>query len=145
MHQRSRPVFVPPGGPPAANPLSPEIFPALGEEGVFRLLEDFYAELEKSAVRHLFPRDMAAASRKSAAFFVQLLGGPPLFSQRFGPPRMRQRHLPFEIDQAARDEWLACFERTLADAEERYGFPAEHLDGFRSFLASFSIWMINAE
>jgi hemoglobin len=142
---RTRPVFIPPGGPPQGSPPSPLILPAMGEDGVFQMIEDLYAELKDSSVRHLFPEDMVAASRKSGAFFVQLLGGRPLFSQQFGPPRLRQRHIPFEIDQAARDEWIACFQRTLENAEERYGFPAEHLDGFRAFLASFSNWMINAD
>ena len=142
---RTRPVYVPAGGPPMGERPSPAILEALGEEGVFQLLEDFYLELERSDVRDLFPADMVAASRKSGAFFVQLLGGPPLFSQQYGPPRLRQRHLPFEIDQAARDEWIACFERTLENAEERYGFPADCLDDFRTFLATFANWMVNAE
>ena len=142
---RTRPVYIPVGGPPQIDPPSTEIFPALGETGVFQMLEDLYARLEESSVRHLFPEDMVAASRKSGAFFVQLLGGPPLFSQQYGPPRLRARHLPFEIDQAARDVWVACFEDVLENAVERYGFPEEHLAGFRSFLGAFANWMINAQ
>ena len=145
MQPRTRPVYVPSGGPPSGDRPSPAILAALGADGVFQMLEDFYGELERSSVRQLFPADMAAASRRSAAFFVQLLGGPPLFSQAYGPPRLRQRHLPFEIDQAARDEWVACFDRTLAGAEERYGFPALHLESFRNFLGTFANWMVNAE
>lgn len=117
----------------------------MGEEGVFRMLADLYVRLEKSEVRGLFPEDMPQASRKSAAFFVQLLGGRPLYSQRYGPPRMRQLHLPHEIDGAARGVWLDCFEKILAEAEIRYGFPPEHVDGFRAFLQSFSAWMVNAK
>jgi hemoglobin len=116
----------------------------MGEKGVFALLADLYAELEASPIRGMFPADMAAASRKSAAFFVQLLGGRPLYSERHGPPRMRQRHLPFEIDLAARGVWLACFERVLATAPARHGFPPAHLEAFRAFLRSFSGWMVNA-
>lgn len=145
MTPRTRPVFTPASGPPSGARPSPLILEALGEDGVFRMLEDFYIELGASAVRGLFPDDMIAASRKSAAFFVQLLGGRPLFSQQFGPPRLRQRHLPFEIDQAARDVWVACFDRTLEEAEARYGFPSEHLEGFREFLSTFANWMVNAE
>jgi len=142
---RTRPLYIPRVPPPSGSPPSPEILAALGEEGVFRMIADFYAELEASDVRHLFPEDMPAASRKSAAFFVQLLGGPALFSEQYGPPRMRMRHEPFEIDAAARATWLAAFERVLEHAEERYGFPPEHLPGFRDFLESFSAWMVNAE
>jgi hemoglobin len=56
---------------------------------------------------------------------------------------MRARHLPFVIDEAARQEWLACFDRVLADAPAKYNFPAEHLPGFRAFLVGFSSWMVN--
>ncbi|HEX6882400.1 MAG TPA: hypothetical protein VF530_03405 [Planctomycetota bacterium] len=142
---RTRPVFVPAQPPPAGPPPSPEILAALGEAGVVRMLEDFYLLLEDSPLRPLFPEDMQAAAHRSAAFFVQILGGPPRYSERHGPPRMRQRHLPFEIDPAARAQWLETFERVLARAEERYGFPPEHLPAFRAFLASFSAWMVNAE
>jgi len=140
---RSRPVFTPPGGPPQGPRPAPEIFAALGEKGVFALLAELYERLETSSVRHLFPADMPAASRRSAAFFVQLLGGPPLFSQAYGPPQMRARHLPFEIDEAAREVWLDAFRAVLASAELHYGFPAEALPGFEAFLESFSSWMVN--
>jgi hemoglobin len=56
---------------------------------------------------------------------------------------MRARHLAFRITPAARDVWLACFERVLEGAVAAYGFPAEHLDGFRRFLRDFSLWMVN--
>ena len=115
----------------------------MGEANIFRLLEDFYTALEASAIRKIFPDDMQAASQKSAAFFVGLLGGPPLFHQRHGPPRLRSRHLPFPIDDTARQEWLRVFFATLEGAEEKYDFPAEHLPGFRDFLTSFSSWMVN--
>lgn len=138
-------IYVPPGGPPQVEPPSKEIYAAMGEENIFKMLEDFYMELEKSSIRHLFPKDMVRASQKSAAFFVGLLGGPPLYHQRYGPPMMRARHLPFPIDEAARQEWLSCFERVLEHAPERYAFPAAHLAGFRNFLHGFSSWMVNRQ
>src|SRR5262245_14846927 len=66
------------------------------------MMEDFYAELEQSTLRPLFPADMMAASRKSAAFFIGLLGGPPLYHQRYGNPMMRARHMAFTIMPRAR-------------------------------------------
>jgi hemoglobin len=143
MAPRARPVYTPPGGPPGVERPSGAILEALGEEGVFALLEAFYLELERSELRPLFPPDVRAASRRSAAFFVQLLGGRPLFSEAFGPPRMRARHLPFEIDGRAREVWLDCFRRTLAAEGPALGFPAEHLAGFVAFLEGFSSWMVN--
>ena len=93
---------APPGGPPQGPGPNPAIYRLMGEANIFRMMSDFYRELEKSEIRYLFPPDMEAASRKSAAFFVTVLGGPPLYMKLYGPPRMRARHLPFEIDEQAR-------------------------------------------
>lgn len=136
-------LFTPPGGPPRVAAPSIEIFAHMGQENIFRMLEDFYRELEQSPIRFMFPEDMVAASKRSAAFFVGLLGGPPLYQQRYGPPMMRARHLPFPIDEAARQVWLDCFFRVLDDAPQTYNFPAEHLPGFRAWLDGFAGWMVN--
>jgi hemoglobin len=142
-HPTQRDIYIPPGGPPQTPGPSREIYQQMGEENIFKMMEDFYRELEQSSLRPLFPQDMIAASQKSAAFFVGLLGGPPLYHQRYGSPMMRARHLAFPIDEAARQEWLACFDRVLAQAVQNYNFPAEHLAGFRTFLREFSGWMVN--
>jgi hemoglobin len=136
-------IYVPPIDPGDVTPPSREIYGAMGEANIVRMIEDFYRELEASSLRPLFPPDMQAAARKSTAFFVGLLGGPPLYHQRHGNPMMRARHMAFTITPRARDEWLACFERVLAHAVERYAFPGQHLDGFRGFLRDFSLWMVN--
>jgi len=115
----------------------------MGEDNIYKMMSDFYKELGNSEVRHLFPSDLEAASRKSAMFFIGLLGGPPIYIEKHGSPRMRARHLPFEIDESARKIWLACFERVLEGAETKYNFPPEHLQGFKDFLVSFSAWMVN--
>jgi hemoglobin len=140
-----RPVYVPSIDPAQIRPPSREVYGLMGEAKIFAMIEDFYGELERSPLRPLFPADMAAASRRSAAFFVGLLGGPPLYHQRYGNPMMRARHLPFAITLATREEWLHCFERVLERAVERHRFPAQHLAGFRDFLRDFSLWMVNTE
>lgn len=136
---------MPPIDPAAIAAPSREIYAAMGEAAIVRMIEDFYRELERSSLRPLFPADMMAAAQRSAAFFVGLLGGPPLYHQRHGNPMMRARHLPFRITPTARAEWLGCFECVLADAPARYGFPSEHLAGFRAFLRDFSMWMVNTQ
>ena len=142
----SRPVYVPPVDPGRIAAPSREIYRFMGEAAIVRMIEDFYQELEGSSIlRPLFPADMIAAAQKSAAFFVGLLGGPPLYHERYGNPMMRARHLRFVITPRAREEWLACFERVLADAPARYGFPAPHLPGFQAFLRDFSLWMVNTQ
>lgn len=138
-----RVIYTPPGGPPQGPGPSREIYALMGDENIYKMMSDFYKELERSDIRHLFPHDMEAASRKSAEFFIGLMGGPPIYVQKYGSPRMRARHLPFMINDRARETWLSCFEKTLQDADKKYNFPAQHLEGFKEFLKSFSAWMVN--
>ena len=141
-----REIYVPAMNPGQVTAPSKEIFAAMGEASIFLMLEDFYAELARSEIAHFFPSDpdkLRTAAHKSAAFFVGLLGGPPLYHERHGNPMMRARHMPFQIDPAGRAIWLACFERVLERAPQRYQFPSAHMANFRLFLNEFSMWMVN--
>jgi hemoglobin len=140
-----RTIYTPNMNPGEIPGPSREIFAKMGRENVYRLLEDFYQELGRSSIRALFPPDLLESSKRSAAFFGQLLGGPPEYNEKYGSPRMRARHMPFQITLEARIEWLRAFERTLEDAPQKYAFPVEHLQGFRDFLEAFSMWMVNTE
>ncbi len=135
-------VYTPPEGPPQGVAPSREIHGLMGNDNIFAMIRDLYRELETSSIRGMFPPDMEAASKRSAAFFVQLLGGPPLYNTQYGQPAMRARHMTFSIDESARKVWLGCF-RTVLEHPERYDFPEEHLEGFRRFLEHFSRWMVN--
>ena len=131
-------------GPPQVDPPDPQIFELMGADNIVDMLEDFYLELGKSEISGMFPEDLKTASRKSAAFFIGLCGGPPIYHQLYGHPRLRQRHMPFPVDQKAQQVWLECFKKVLENAPEKYQFPKEHLAGFISFLEGFSPWMINS-
>ncbi len=141
--EHEKEFYVPTGGPPQGPGPSREIYAVMGERNIFRMCEDFYAELEKSSIRYMFSDDMQAASKRIAAFLVGLLGGPPLYHRQYGNPMMRQRHIAFPIDEEARQEWLRCFKSVLDNAEYKYNFPADHLPGFIRFLDEFSAWMVN--
>lgn len=131
-------------GPPQVDPPSSEIFEVMGSDNIIQMLEDFYMELGNSEISDMFPDDLKTASRKSAAFFIGLCGGPPLYHQLYGHPRLRARHMPFVIDDKAKDVWVKCFEKVLVNASEKYSFPEEHLPGFLNFIRGFSPWMINS-
>lgn len=143
--EQPRKIYIPPEGPPQGRNLSPEIYQKMGSDNIFKMVGDFYLELEKSSIRHMFPEDMLVASERSAKFFVFLLGGPPLYQQDHGNPMMRQRHLPFSIDEASRQVWLSCFKSILKEAEVNYHFPKEHIGSFILFLERFSAWMVNTQ
>jgi hemoglobin len=140
-----RDIFVPPVNPAAIAGPSREIYAAMGRDNIYAMLEAFYRELGGSPIAGMFAKDLVKSSRRSAAFFVQACGGPAEYSEQFGPPRMRSRHLAFAITPAARDAWLACFERVLDRAVAEFAFPAAHLEDFRRFLREFSRWMVNTE
>lgn len=98
-----------------------------GEPAVRRLVERFYALMdelpEAAAIRAMHPEDLAHAKEKLFMFLSGWLGGPPLYAQRHGPPRLGRAHSRFGIDRAARDAWMLCMTRALdeqvADAELR--------------------------
>ena len=140
-------IYTPPGGPPATDRIPPAVYEAMGEANVFAFTRAFYARLGASPIAGMFPRsekNLERAADKSAALFVFLFGGPHLYQQRHGPPRLRMRHLPFRIDEHARAAWLDCLRATLAEAPERYAMPAAHVDTVDAFLTAFSSWMVNA-
>jgi len=138
--------------PPLSSPPSitvfpdPGIFQAMGADGIRNLLRAVYVKLGTSSISGLFPptpQALQAAADKSALFFVGICGGPPLYEQAYGSPKMRQRHAPFAITDEARLVWLGCWDEVLATAPEVLGFPREHRAGFQDYLTKFSLWMVN--
>lgn len=137
-------VYTPPSGPPQVN--APSLYESMGSEALFQLSWEVYQRLGTSGIAHLFPKgnELRAASERQAEFLMGLLGGPPLYRQKHGPPRMRARHLPFPIDEAARQEWLRCFRDALDDGSACGLSPAQTLE-LMTWLEAFSAWMVNKE
>lgn len=90
-----------------------------GEPGVRRLVDRFYdlmSELpEAKGVLSLHPPTLESSRDKLHWFLVGWLGGPQLYMERFGHPRLRARHLPFAIGVAERDQWMLCMRRALEE------------------------------
>jgi hemoglobin len=68
---------------------------------------------EAAGIRKLHPESLAGSRDKLHWFLVGWLGGPPMYVERFGHPRLRARHLPFPIGAPERDAWLLCMRRAL--------------------------------
>ncbi|MBL8459336.1 group II truncated hemoglobin [Zoogloea sp.] len=83
-----------------------------GAERIRRLVHRFYALMdtlpEAWDVRQMHPEDLSGSEEKLFKYLSGWLGGPPLYEQEFGHPRLRARHLPFAIASAERDQWLMC-------------------------------------
>jgi hemoglobin len=105
--------------PLSTAPANPHYRRIGGEGAVRRLVERFYQLMnelpEARAIRAMHPEDLASSQEKLFLFLSGWLGGPPLYTERYGPPRLRQKHLPFPIDAPARDAWMACMRQALEE------------------------------
>lgn len=139
-----RTVYTPPSGPPQVN--APSLYATLGSEGLYTLSREIYQLLGQSRIAEMFPKgdELQAASERQAEFLIGILGGPPVFMQKHGHPRMRARHLPFRIDEAARQEWLRCFRTALGNGAA-YGLSGDQAGELISWIEAFSAWMVNTE
>lgn len=143
-----RPIFTPPNGPPQTDRIPKEVYETMREENIRNMFHAFYKRLGESTISEMFPKsekNLMRAADKSAAMFTFLFGGPHLYQKTYGRPMMRARHLPFIIDEPARQEWLRCYRETLDEAPEKYAMPAEHVESVWNFVYDFSSWMVNAQ
>lgn len=79
-----------------------------GEETFRRLVRVFYEGVaEDPLLRPMYPEeDLGPAEERLVLFLMQYWGGPRTYSEQRGHPRLRMRHAPFVVDQAAHDAWL---------------------------------------
>jgi len=112
-----------------------------GEAGIRSLVDRFYDLMDSSPeaahVRALHAKSLKASREKLFLFLSGWTGGPQLYVERFGHPRLRMRHFPFAIGTRERDEWLWCMDRALAEHEmpenlrthlrERFHALADHM------------------
>ena len=91
-----------------------------GEPAVRKLAERFYDLMDEDpdfyGIRKLHPATLDGSREKLFKFLMGWLGGPPLYEQEFGHPRLRARHLPFAIASGERDQWMTCMMRAMTDA-----------------------------
>lgn len=103
------------GDAPPATP-----FEWMGGEAVVRALVDRFYDLMdlEPAYRELrlaHGSTLEDARQKLHWFLCGWLGGPQHYTERFGHPRLRMRHMPFAIGVRERDQWLACMDQAMGD------------------------------
>lgn len=101
-----------------------------GDRRVRELVDTFYDHMDThetfATIRSLHPDDLSSSREKLYEFLSGWLGGPQLYIEKHGHPRLRGRHAPFPIGETERDQWLACMNRAMDDC---------HIDGdIREFL-----------
>ena len=97
-----------------------------GEDAIRRLVDRFYELMDTderfTVIRAMHQVDLSSMRLSLFEFLSGWLGGPPLYVERHGSPCLTGAHAPYTIDQEARDLWVACMVRSMADVgvEEKY-------------------------
>ena len=90
-----------------------------GESGVRKLVDLFYDYMddleEVKTLRDLHAKSLRSSREKLFLFLSGWLGGPDLYIEKYGHPRLRRRHLPFAIGIKERDQWMHCMQLALQD------------------------------
>lgn len=93
-----------------------------GESKVRQLVDAFYNHMdelpETYGIRRMHAENLSSSRQKLFEFLSGWMGGPQLFTEKYGHPMLRRRHLHFPIGDAERDQWLLCMKLALADVVE---------------------------
>jgi hemoglobin len=118
-----------------------DIYARIGEDGFARLIRAFYAQVPGDDILGaMYPKDdLAGAEDRLRDFLIGRFGGPQRYIEQRGHPRLRMRHMPFVIDQTARDRWVMLMDRALDQA----ALPADVTETLREFLHDTATFMKN--
>ena len=113
-----------------------------GEEAIQKLVDAFYPRVYADPdLSPLFQGDINEIKRKQKMFLTQFLGGPDLYSQEFGHPAMRYRHMNFEITPKRAEAWLRCMKEAMDEA----GLEGEVREFFYDKLTQLAHFFVNRE
>ncbi|WP_130283897.1 group II truncated hemoglobin [Rhizobium sp. BK696] len=94
------------------------LYQAIGGDDTVKALSHRFYELmdtlpEAKHVRAVHPPSLTGSEEKFYEYLTGYLGGPPLYTDKRGHPRLRSRHFVAEIGPVERDEWLLCFRQAM--------------------------------
>ena len=118
-----------------------DLYAAIGEDGFHRLIGAFYRQIPADPILGPMypPDDLGGAEQRLRDFLIGRFGGPPRYIEQRGHPRLRMRHAPFAINEAARNRWVMLMDRALDEAQ----LPEDSQDVLREFFHSTATFMIN--
>lgn len=118
-----------------------EVYSAIGEERFKQLIANFYRQIPGDDILGpLYPQDdFPGAEERLREFLIFRFGGPSQYLEKRGHPRLRMRHAPFPVNQAARDRWMQLMEKAL----ESVPVPEEAKQLLRAYFESTATAMMN--
>ena len=118
------------------------LYDRLGAENLNVLVDRFYdLVFEHEQIAHLFKTDKAVIKEKQRLFLTQFLGGPPLYSQQYGHPQLRARHMPHPIGADDAVAWLSCMSTAITSLPIESALKDELLSRF----VPTAMFMVNRE
>ncbi|MFT5300277.1 MAG: hemoglobin [Mariniblastus sp.] len=93
-----------------------------GETAVRKIVDRFYDLMDEMpatrGIRAMHATSLSVSRDKLYKFLSGFLGGPSLYIEEYGHPMLRARHLPFEIGESERDQWMLCMNQSLDELVE---------------------------
>lgn len=125
-----------------------EFFDAVGgEEGMKKLMYNFYDKIYESDIANFFPQDedeFEAVKVKNTKFFIQICGGPKVYEDEAQGMELNEYmirlHDDFSITEKSRIEWLGTMREALNELE---GVDTKLIEGFWDYLEKFSKLTVN--
>lgn len=119
-------------------PLIP--YDQIGAETLSNLVDAFYKRVAAHPqLAPIFPDDLSETARKQKQFLTQYLGGPNIYSEEHGHPRLKMRHHPFSITPDRAQAWLEC----MSEAMDEVGLSGQFRDTFFNRLVLTAHHMVN--
>jgi hemoglobin len=118
-----------------------DVYTLIGDEGFRRLVSAFYAQVPADDILgRMYPaHDLEGAEERLRLFLIGRFGGPATYMERRGHPRLRMRHAPFRLDEAARNRWVELMDRALDQVE----LPDEAVKVLRPFFPEVATFLRN--
>ncbi|GAB5605028.1 group II truncated hemoglobin [Sideroxyarcus sp. TK5] len=106
-----------------------------GEAKIRELVQRFYQLMdelpEAHRIRKMHHISLKNSEDKLFMFLTGWMGGPQLYVEKHGHPRLRQRHMPFAIGDEERDQWMMCMSQALDDVVEDEALRKELMAAFQ--------------
>lgn len=122
--------------------MNKSLYDELGEENIRTLVNRFYdLVFSDEKIAHLFKTDKTLIKEKQRLFLTQFLGGPALYSEVYGHPKLRARHLPHPIGMEEAEAWLSCMSQAIATLSVNQDIKNELIKRF----IPTAMFMVNKE
>ncbi len=120
------------------------LYDLIGGEAHLRALVDNFYDIMDSApeakeLRALHAQSLSQSREKLFMFLSGWSGGPQLYIEKYGHPRLRQRHMPFSIGILERDQWLWCMNKALDEGQ----YPPSVVEHLKARLAEAADFLRN--